>query len=135
MKLLFIEDEISTNKPLFEYLDKKYDIKWLKTAKEAIDHINATSDYGLVILDIMMAPPDGMVELEGIDIRSGYSMGIGILKLINRVNKDVKVIIFSARNDFENEALNNLKYDEQFLKPRIVDDLLEEIDQLINKPQ
>ena len=134
MKILFIEDEIFTNKPLFEYLKEKYDIIWLQTSTDAIDYVNKNTDYGLVILDIMMAPPDGMDELEGIDIRNGYSMGLGILKLINRKNEQAKIIIFSARNDFESEKIfKQLKYDERFLKPRIVDDLVDEIEQLIKK--
>lgn len=136
MKILFIEDEIFTNQTLAEFLETKYgnDFIWLQNANKAVAYVENHVDYDLVILDIMMAPPDGKDEISGIDIRTGYSTGLGILKLINDKNPNAKVIIFSARNDFDNEKiLEKLKYNERLLKPRQVEDIIYEIEQLRKK--
>ncbi len=128
MKLVFIEDEINTNRLLVENLKTIYDVEWLKTSTDAITYLQKNHDFEVVILDLMMPAPEGVNEVEGVNIELGYAMGLGLLKLINNTNPNAKIIIFSARNDFDNDKLKGFKFDEKLLKPKRVEELIEEIE-------
>ncbi len=87
MKLLIIEDEVSLNKSMVEYLTKQQYL-----CESAVNYYNALEkiecyEYDCIVLDIML--PDGN--------------GIQLLQHLKANNKAEGVIIISARNELDDK--------------------------------
>ncbi|QPA31131.1 response regulator transcription factor [Thermaerobacillus caldiproteolyticus] len=113
--ILYIEDEKDIGKWVTQNLKEKgYQVKWMQSG-ERIDQYISTVD--IVILDVM---------LPGLD---GFSIG----KRIKRENKDLPILMLSARTAVE-DKLEGLSFADDYLtKPFHPDELAARIEVLLRR--
>ncbi|NCU17606.1 response regulator transcription factor [Pallidibacillus pasinlerensis] len=113
--ILYIEDEKDIGKWVTQNLKEKgYQVKWMQSG-EGIDQYISTVD--IVILDVM---------LPGLD---GFSIG----KRIKRENKDLPILMLSARTAVE-DKLEGLSFADDYLtKPFHPDELAARIEVLLRR--
>jgi DNA-binding response OmpR family regulator len=113
--ILYIEDEKDIGKWVTQNLKEKgYQVTWMRSG-EGIDQYISTVD--IVILDVM---------LPGLD---GFSIG----KRIKRENKDLPILMLSARTAVE-DKLEGLSFSDDYLtKPFHPDELAARIEVLLRR--
>ncbi|QHS22809.1 response regulator transcription factor [Virgibacillus sp. MSP4-1] len=113
--ILYIEDEIEIGRWVTRNLKEKgYEVKWLKSGEE-IDFYMINAD--LVILDVM---------LPGLD---GFSIG----KRIKNTNRDLPVLMLSARTAIEDKVEGLSFADDYITKPFHPDELAARIEVLLRR--
>jgi DNA-binding response OmpR family regulator len=103
MKILIVEDELKLAQSILEYLKKEENIAcdMAKTYNEALKYA-LNYEYDCIILDITL--PDGN--------------GLNLLKHLKEDNRNVGVLVISARNTTENKVEGlNLGADDYLVKP------------------
>lgn len=116
--ILYIEDDFAIGAWLKENLEKKhgYKVMWVKNGEDAVDLLD---DINLVILDLM---------LEGID---GFTIG----KRIKEKNKNLPILILSARTSLEDKLEGLAFADDYITKPFHPDELSARIEVLTRRFQ
>ena len=116
LKICLVEDEEDLNKILSLYLERNdYQCISCRTREEAISHIY--EDIDMWVIDIML--PDGS--------------GIELLKSIKAVDKEIPVIIISARGDSIDRLLGfEVGCDDYIPKPFLPEELIYRISKLFN---
>jgi len=104
MKILFIDDEEYYNELFIEHIDLRteWELKHVKTAKDALDFLEKhISEVDVIILDIMM-PEDELLEPynTGDGENSGLVFFEQYLKKIIKAN-DIPVVVYSNRADMD----------------------------------
>lgn len=116
-QILYIEDEVEIGEWVKKDLTEKgYEVTWLKTGENAEKYI-LTAD--IVILDVM---------LQGLD---GFSIG----KRIKKENKDLPILMLTARTSIE-DKIEGLQFaDDYVTKPFHPDELVARIEVLLRRFQ
>jgi DNA-binding NarL/FixJ family response regulator len=121
-KILLVDDNVEITDKLTQLLAlKKYDVTVAHSGKDALDIIEHSAHFNLVILDVMMPPPNGWELL--IKIKS------------NPKTECWPVIMLTALDDETSEA--NALYDgasDYITKPFRIKTLLARIDAVIQRP-
>lgn len=122
-KILVVED----NQELLEYikliLPLQYDIQMVNNGKEALDCLDQSSDFDLIISDLMMPVMDGFQLLEKVKN--------------NDTTRHLPFIMLTARADLK-DKLKALRIgvDDYLLKPFVEEELIARVNNLIqNKKQ
>ena len=118
MKLLIIEDELSLNKSMVDYLsNQQYLCEAVTNYQDALEKIECYQ-YDCIVLDIML--PDGN--------------GLQLLKHLKANNKIEGVIIISARNELDDKIKGiELGADDYLTKPFHLPELSVRISAIIRR--
>lgn len=118
MKLLIIEDELSLNKSMVDYLsNQQYLCEAVTNYQDALEKIECYQ-YDCIVLDIML--PDGN--------------GLQLLKHLKANNKIEGVIIISARNELDDKIKGiELGADDYLTKPFYLPELSVRISAIIRR--
>ena len=118
MKLLIIEDELSLNKSMVDYLsNQQYLCEAVTNYQDALEKIECYQ-YNCIVLDIML--PDGN--------------GLQLLKHLKANNKIEGVIIISARNELDDKIKGiELGADDYLTKPFYLPELSVRISAIIRR--
>ncbi|WGF36786.1 response regulator transcription factor [Lysinibacillus capsici] len=117
IRILYIEDEKEIGQWVSKELTERgYDVTWLESGEGLEQHINSKD---LAILDVM---------LPGLD---GFSIG----KRIKRENKDLPILMLSARTAVE-DKIEGLHFADDYLtKPFHPDELVARLEVLLRRYQ
>lgn len=117
IRILYIEDEKEIGQWVSKELTERgYDVTWLKSGEGLEQHINSKD---IAILDVM---------LPGLD---GFSIG----KRIKRENKDLPILMLSARTAVE-DKIEGLHFADDYLtKPFHPDELVARLEVLLRRYQ
>ncbi len=117
MKILIIEDELSLNTSITQYLSSAYVCESVYTYKDALDKIDRY-DYDCIVLDIML--PDGS--------------GLKLLEYLKADRKTDGVIIVSAKDSLD-DKLHGLKLgaDDYLTKPFHLSELSMRVEAIIRR--
>ena len=117
IRILYIEDEKEIGQWVSKELTERgYDVTWLESGEGLEQHINSKD---IAILDVM---------LPGLD---GFSIG----KRIKRENKDLPILMLSARTAVE-DKIEGLHFDDDYLtKPFHPDELVARLEVLLRRYQ
>lgn len=118
MRILYAEDHSQIRTITTERLIKDgYAVDSVKDGEAAIDHLNST-DYDLVILDIMMPKIDGVT----------------VLKWMRQQQKDTPVILLTAKDAIEDRIFGlDSGADDYIIKPFSYDELLSRIKAILRR--
>lgn len=134
MRMLFIEDDVSRNKPFVNFIKgakTDWEIIWEKSPQDAIeklkDEINGPG-LDIILLDIML-PVDETVKDKKTDM--GMSTGIVLIEIISEITKsEIPIIVLSARQD-----LGYLEEDGRvrayIRKPKSAKEVIDEIEEIL----
>lgn len=117
MKILVVDDEVMIRKVIREYCEEeKYEVDEAENGIVALNKLNSTN-YDLMILDIMMPKMDGFTLLENIDN-----------------DKKVPTIVLSARDEEYDKLLGfDLGIDDYLTKPFSPKELIARIKAVSNR--
>lgn len=117
IRILYIEDEKEIGQWVSKELTERgYDVTWLESGEGLEQHINSKD---IAILDVM---------LPGLD---GFSIG----KRIKRENKDLPILMLSARTAIE-DKIEGLQFADDYLtKPFHPDELVARLEVLLRRYQ
>jgi len=117
IRILYIEDEKEIGQWVSKELTERgYDVTWLESGEGLEQHINSKD---IAILDVM---------LPGLD---GFSLG----KRIKRENKDLPILMLSARTAIE-DKIEGLHFADDYLtKPFHPDELVARLEVLLRRYQ
>lgn len=117
IRILYIEDEKEIGQWVSKELTERgYDVTWLESGEGLEQHINSKD---IAILDVM---------LPGLD---GFSLG----KRIKRENKDLPILMLSARTAVE-DKIEGLHFADDYLtKPFHPDELVARLEVLLRRYQ
>ena len=117
MKILVVDDEVMIRKVIREYCEEeKYEVDEAENGIDALNKLNSTN-YDLMILDIMMPKMDGFTLLENIDN-----------------DKKVPTIVLSARGEEYDKLLGfDLGIDDYLTKPFSPKELIARIKAVSNR--
>jgi len=102
MKILIVEDELSLQRSIAQYLMSEGNLCSMASTYAQAQERLAAYEYDCILLDLTL--PDGE--------------GLQILKYLNRMNKAEGVIIISARNSIDQKIEGlNLGADDYLIKP------------------
>jgi len=121
-RVLYVEDDIEERKRLVDFLRLKgYIVDTADDGPQALAALRS-SEYDLVILDVMMAPGN---ELKGEDVASGFETGKVLLrKLREEMKSHTPVIVLTAHPGAELEnQIRDLGVAAYLNKPIAPDDL------------
>lgn len=118
MRILYAEDHSQIRTITTERLIKDgYAVDSVKDGEAAIDHLNST-EYDLVILDIMMPKIDGVT----------------VLKWMRQQQKDTPVILLTAKDAIEDRIFGlDSGADDYIVKPFSYDELLSRIKAILRR--
>ncbi len=118
MKVLLVEDEVQLAKNLQIILEHhNYNVDIVHDGQIALDYYN-TYDYDLIILDIMLP------SLNGIEV----------LTRIRSLNKDIRIIMLSAKSLVEDKVkCLNLEADDYLSKPFSSEELIARINSCLRR--
>ena len=108
MRVLVVEDERDLNNIITKYLKKNnFNVDNVFDGEEALDYLNST-EYDLVILDIMMPKING------------YE----VLKTMRKENNDTPVLMLTAKDGIDDKVKGlDLGADDYLIKPFDFDEL------------
>lgn len=118
MRILYAEDHSQIRTITTERLIKDgYAVDSVKDGEAAMDHLNST-EYDLVILDIMMPKIDGVT----------------VLKWMRQQQKDTPVILLTAKDAIEDRIFGlDSGADDYIIKPFSYDELLSRIKAILRR--
>ncbi len=108
MRVLVVEDERDLNNIITKYLKKNnFNVDNVFDGEEALDYLNST-EYDLVILDVMMP------KINGYDV----------LKTMRKENNDTPVLMLTAKDGIDDKVKGlDLGADDYLIKPFDFDEL------------
>ena len=108
MRVLVVEDERDLNNIITKYLKKNnFNVDNVFDGEEALDYLNST-EYDLVILDVMMP------KINGYDV----------LKTMRKENNDTHVLMLTAKDGIDDKVKGlDLGADDYLIKPFDFDEL------------
>ena len=108
MRVLVVEDERDLNNIITKYLKKNnFNVDNVFAGEEALDYLNST-EYDLVILDVMMP------KINGYDV----------LKTMRKENNDTPVLMLTAKDGIDDKVKGlDLGADDYLIKPFDFDEL------------
>jgi len=119
-KVLFVDDEPMFARAYVEALEKNFDVIYRTNVQDGMIAIRTLPDLRLLVLDIMMPPPEEVPEEE---VEGGLGTGVFMLKQIkSRViskNRPLPVVILTNRRpDVVEQAVRNQGFTEDFVSIR-----------------
>lgn len=131
LKISLIEDDPDCCKNYSDiFCEQGHDVKAYSNADDVINNIEQIASSDRIILDLMMQLGTIIKDFESSET------GIAILKRIRNINKDVPIIILTAREKSEiwEECAPNEDDNVRYLgKPICEEDLLKETEEWSNK--
>ena len=126
-KILIVDDDVKTTRPLVEHLEASFSILHLDSADNVLETIQG-SQFDAVILDIMMPIPDSWTFDEKRRSDSGLSSGEVLYEKIREVHPDLPILIYSAKNpeNIERDAKTSI-----LRKPELYLEVVNRINKLI----
>ena len=122
-RILFIDDEpfeVESIRDALEY--EQYEVIFAKNAEEAFEKIKS-SDFNLVILDIIM-PPEG----EKPDPANARTTGLRVGQAIREAFPKIPIICLSVVTDrYVKNRIKNLGFSSYIEKPVLPSEVLEEV--------
>ncbi len=96
-KLLFVDDEPFFSQYYVKALEASYEVVYSSTVKEALEVLHRLSDLRLVVLDIMMPPPEPELEESTL---AGLDTGLWFLReqMQTLVSRQIAAVVLTNRN-------------------------------------